>query len=330
MAKNATATTPISNTVVQSQDLSPERRAILEAAIPDFLALGYRNWTPQTIRQASDTGVMYALRVINLDTPELTTRIAPEGMPLSDYHHMVLREMDRRNLFDRFYLHEAVPPSFGERSEIANQNVNRILEFIRPDFAGSMVGADTGSNRNIRVTPMQTAIYDASVSSILFDQPLTVNGVVTPANPAARPGVVLRDDVVQALRLPPAPQGEIYAATVRTDTARATLGYALGAVDAFNPYFENPQMIVRMSMPGPDGQPRTFDQVQPEFCHMVRDMYREGEQQDPRNAFIQGFMQSRIDQRNPNDTNPAVGLTGPCPPVSTPATPPVARTGTQR
>lgn len=267
-----------------------------------------REWTPETIQRQPLGVVMLALQVVDSDNPSLTARISPQGMPPENFHNMLLREMDRRNAFGQYVYGETVPPRPGEATPAPNDALERVVRFIRPQLALNGVSVAAGENKETNVTPGDAALYDAATTSILFERySRTENGRTI------YPELVLSRDVVSALNLPPAPNGTVYTSGPITDVGRRTLGYAFASVDAFNPLHSNGPLLVALTPQREDGTPVPFGEIQGPYCQSVSAMYQAGEQMNPRDAFVSGFIQGRVNDRNPEASNPAIGITAACP-----------------
>ncbi len=253
---------------------------------------------------------MLALGTIELDRPEITARILPRNMPPENFHNMLLREMDRRHAFGQYVLSSTVPPRPGEENRLVqNDALDDVLRFVRPTLTLGGGSVSTGERREQNATPGDVALYDAATTSVLFERyqrPDRTTG--QPANPE----FVLSPDVVAALNLPPAPDGRAYGSGPLTDVRRRTLGYAFASVDAFNPLHSNGPLTVLLTPSKPDGTPLIFSELQDNYCRMVRGMYAAGEQENPRDAFLSGFIQARADARNAPSARPTNGVTGEC------------------
>ena len=98
----------------------------------------------------------------------------------------------------------------------------------------------------------------------------------------------------------------------RTDASEVDFGYTVGANPRFNP--NSPHVQVPMSVEFG----ATPEQVQSGYCPTVKNIYQPGRQYDPRDAFLTGFVQGRVDAGQGFPVQNEVGLFGPCPPAPAP------------
>lgn len=314
----------------QAQTVPQDRSDANERAIRLLTTRGrVREWTPQSIQRQSVDMVMLALTIVDEDNPELTARILPRGMPIENFHNMLLREMDRRHAFGQYIYTATVPPRPGETFPAPNDLLENVLRFIRPQISLEGNNISLGANQSTNITPGDAALYDAAITSFFWERytptdntkpPIGVDERGQPIYPFRTaadgrpqyPQLTLDNDVIGALNLPPAAPGRAYTSRPLTDVGRRTLGYAFGSIDPLNPRHSNGPLLVQLTA-GVSG-----DELQQTFCPVVRDMYRAGDQQNPRDAFSSGFIQGRVNDRTPENTDPAIGITGPCPPPATP------------
>lgn len=86
-----------------------EYEEVIERGVTVLEQEGVNNWTSEAISEVIDDEIGLALVVVNHDNPELTSRILPRTMDIASFHHLLLKEMVRRDIFGHFYIFGTYP-----------------------------------------------------------------------------------------------------------------------------------------------------------------------------------------------------------------------------
>lgn len=278
------------NTQAQPQDRQPIRtqEEADRALVEQFKT---RTWAPDNIRDVDQGMILTALSTVLSDRPASTNYIKPPQMTAEQFHHMLVREAQRRGVLDDYF---TLDIDYSNLQDFRNDNTlaNAVRSFARNSI--SFPSQEQGAPANLQLNPVQVAIYDAATDMFFRNQATSA----------------LSADVARALNLPRKTDGTSYTLGTFTDVDNYTLGYALGAMRELHPANRARQAEVRITI----GTNR--EQVQQMFCQNVPTLFLEGRGLSPRDAALSGFAQARIDaQTNFEARNIEVGLFGPCAPT---------------
>ncbi len=279
-----------------------------------------REWNYLSVRSRLTSVLRTAMMLVEWDKPECTLKMIPTGMNIQQFHNMLLREMDRRNRLTEYVLwfimmghHDSWEDNYDlnlHDNIILSNNLDRIFQFERPTQNWMSYSVSTGIKVKSDITPGEAMLYDAALTSVYFER----YSYKSDNGSMVYPDLVLDSDVVSALNLPQLPKGEYYAYGMNlTDVMRRTLGYAFASVDRFNPELSKSSLTVSLQLKREDGSPVYASEMQDQYCRQSRALYEAGASMNPRDAFLSGFVQGRVNRKNPGATSPAIGITGACP-----------------
>lgn len=232
-------------------------------------------WTGEDLKKLDSKRVGSFRAVLGDDRWDITDTLIPSSMSRAEFTRAIIREAARRN--------EAENDAYRTLGGMKPKNkMTAEREML------SIGTSETGVSRNITDEAGVFAIFDAAVQVVAYNQPK----------------FVISSEVLQAMGKK-VPSNEVVTFPL-TDVDQYDLGYTIGAMPEFRPDGEGFDVSFKLDS--------TPEQVQAAFCPTANKLFENGAGLDPRDAFLTGLMQARIDAKTNFEPNAdEIGLFAPCP-----------------